>query len=335
MEVGSNLSLVKSESRAMLAIRHAVRDQIALLPDASKIGVKVGVAVSGGADSMALAAALALEYKENPDLVRAVIIDHGLQEKSDLVALATKERLEGIGYEDVEIIRVNVEITDGIESSARRVRYEALESFAVKEDLSAVLLGHTKNDQAETVLLGLARGSGTRSLSGMAPVKGIFRRPLLGIERSTTEEACRDLGIEFWSDPHNQDPQFLRVRVRKMLPDLESQIGPGVVDALARSADLMRDDADALDGYAYEFFESIDPSDIDIGALARLPRAVRTRVLRLAIYALGAPQGSLTADHISPIEALVSDWHGQGATSLPGGVKVERKSGRLSLSRRG
>ena len=335
MEVGSNLSLVKSESRAMLAIRHAVRDQIALMPDASKTGVKVGVAVSGGADSMALAAALALEYKENPDLVRAVIIDHGLQEKSELVALATKERLEGLGYRSVEVIRVKVEITDGLESSARRARYEALESFAVKENLSAILLGHTKNDQAETVLLGLARGSGTRSLSGMAPVKGIFRRPLLGIERSTTEEACRDLGIEFWSEPHNQDPQFLRVRVRKMLPDLESQIGPGVVDALARSSDLLRDDADALDGYAHGFFESIDPTDIEIEALARLPRAVRTRVLRLAIYALGAPQGSLTADHISPIEALVSDWHGQGATSLPGGVKVERKSGRLSLSRRG
>jgi tRNA(Ile)-lysidine synthase len=168
----------------------------------------------------------------------------------------------------------------------------------------------------------------------MAREKGIFLRPLLGIDRNTTEEACSELGIDYWNDPHNDDPQFLRVRVRRMMPLIDSEIGPGVVDALARSADLLRDDADALDGYAQEFLLNLDPSDIDIEALARLPRAVRTRVLRLAIYSLGAPGGSLTADHISPVEALVSDWHGQGPTSLPGGVKVERKSGRLSLSRR-
>ncbi len=314
----------------MLAIRHAVRDQIARLPVASR----VGVAVSGGADSMALAAALALEYKESSYLLRAVIIDHGLQERSDLVANEASEQLKKIGYHDVVIIKVRVEITDGLESSARRARYEALEEFARQEELSAIFLGHTKNDQAETVLLGLARGSGTRSLSGMAREKGIFLRPLLGIDRNTTEEACRELGIDYWNDPHNDDPQFLRVRVRRMMPLIDSEIGPGVVDALARSADLLRDDADALDGYAQEFLLNLDPSDIDIEALARLPRAVRTRVLRLAIYSLGAPGGSLTADHISPVEALVSDWHGQGPTSLPGGVKVERKSGRLSLSRR-
>lgn len=328
MEVGSNLSLVKSESRAMLAIRHAVRDQI------EGLSAKVAVAVSGGADSMALAAALALEYSEIPNQLQAVIIDHGLQAESQDVARATKVRLEGLGYKDVSIIRVKVEITDGLESSARRARYEALEDFAAKEELSAVFLGHTKNDQAETVLLGLARGSGARSLSGMAREKGIFLRPLLGISRSETEEACRDLGIEYWNDPHNEDSHFLRVRVRNLIPRIENEIGPGVTDALARSADLLRDDADALDGYAQEFFSTLDPSDIDVEALARLPRALRTRVLRLAIYALGAPQGSLTADHISPIEALVSEWHGQGPTSLPGGVKVERKSGRLSLSRR-
>lgn len=331
MEVGSNLSLVKSESRSVLAIRHAVREQIAHLPRP----LRIGVAVSGGADSMALAASLALECNDELNSLQAVIVDHGLQEHSDLIALQAKERLERIGYREIEIIRVNVEITDGIESSARRARYFALEDFAKREKLSKILLGHTKNDQAETVLLGLARGSGTRSLSGMAPEKGIFARPLLGVERGTTEEACRDLGIEYWSDPHNDDPQFLRVRVRKMIPILESEIGPGVVDALSRSADLMRDDADALDGYARTIFERIDPSDIEVEALASLPRAVRTRVLRLAIYALGSPQGSLSADHIAPVEALVSDWHGQGPTSLPGGVKVERKSGRLSLSRRG
>ena len=322
---------MKSESRALLPIRHAVRETLADLP----AGVSIAVAVSGGADSMALALALHLESHERAHSLAAVIIDHGLQTGSDLIARETKERLQNIGYEKVEIIRVNVEITDGLESSARRARYLALEEYAKREGTAQIFLGHTKNDQAETVLLGLARGSGTRSLSGMAREKGIYIRPLLGIERAVTELACEESGIAYWNDPHNEDSQFLRVRARKLMPTLERELGTGIVDALHRSAELLRDDADALDGYAHDFFATIDPSDIDVAALARLPRAVRTRVLRLAIYALGAPPGSLGADHISPVEALVSDWHGQGATSLPGGVKVERKSGRLSLSQRG
>lgn len=331
MEAGSSLPLVKSESRALLPIRHAVREALAQFPS----GSKVAVAVSGGADSMALALATELESHERALALIAVIIDHGLQEGSDQVALQTKERLHDIGYGEVEIIPVQVEIIDGLESSARRARYQALSEFAKRNAITSILLGHTKNDQAETVLLGLARGSGTRSLSGMAREKGIFIRPLLDVERSATELACSESGIEYWSDPHNEDPRFLRVRARKLMPTLERELGSGIVDALHRSSELLRDDADALDGYADDFFATIDPSDIDVAALVRLPRAVRTRVLRLAIYALGAPPGSLGADHIAPVEALVSDWHGQGATSLPGGVKVERKSGRLSLSQRG
>lgn len=284
---------------------------------------------------MALALATHLESDDRALSSGAVIIDHGLQVGSDQVALKTKKRLQEIGYREVEIIPVEVEITDGLESSARRARYKALEEFAKRKAVSSILLGHTKNDQAETVLLGLARGSGTRSLSGMARKKGIFIRPLLDVERSITELACTESGLEYWSDPHNEDPRFLRVRARKLMPSLEQELGAGIVDSLHRSAELLRDDADALDGYAQDFFATIDPSDMDVAALARLPRAVRTRVLRLAIYALGAPSGSLSADHIAPVEALVSEWHGQGATSLPGGVKVERKSGRLSLSQRG
>ena len=331
MEAGSSLPLVKRESRSILPIRHAVREALNELP----LGSKVAVAVSGGADSMALALAAQLESHLRSLSLIAVIIDHGLQEGSDQVALQTKERLQGIGYKDVEVISVEVEIIDGLESSARRARYQALDEFASREGISSILLGHTKNDQAETVLLGRARGSGTRSLSGMVRSKGIYTRPLLDIDRSLTELACNESGLEYWSDPHNEDPRFLRVRARKLMPVLERELGSGIVDALYRSAELLRDDADALDGYAHDFFETIDPSEIDVEALTRLPRAVRTRVLRLAIYSLGAPPGSLSADHISPVEALVSDWHGQGPTSLPGGVKVERKSGRLSLSQRG
>ena len=317
-----------AESKALLEVRRAVRR---VLSEAA-VGAKIGVAVSGGADSMALALATLLESEERAQSVCALIVDHRLQSGSDLVAKETKDKLRAIGFEEIEILEVDVEIRDGIESSARRARYEALEDYATTHSLDLILLGHTKNDQAETVLLGLARGSGTRSLSGMASRKGIFIRPLLAIDRSTTEQACVDMGIEFWRDPHNEDPTFTRVRVRKLLPELEREIGPGIVDSLARSADLLRDDADALDRYAKEFFATLDPSDIDVTLLAALPRAVRTRVLRMAIQALGAPEGSLSADHITPVEALVSDWHGQGPASLPGGVKVERKSGRLSLS---
>ena len=281
---------------------------------------------------MALALATLLESRAHAHHLTALVVDHGLQDASAAIARETKESLERIGIEDVQILTVTVEITDGLESSARRARYRALEDFASNSSLVAILLGHTKNDQAETVLLGLARGSGTRSLSGMSDRKGIFLRPLLHIDRSTTVAACEESGIEFWSDPHNEDERFTRVRIRRLLPELERQIGPGIVDALSRSADLLRDDADALDAMAQRFFDSIDPRDIDVASLAELPRALRTRVLRMAIYALGAPAGSLSADHIAPIEALVSDWHGQGPSSLPGGVKVERKSGRLSLS---
>lgn len=328
MEVGSNLPLMTRESKALLEIRRAVRKVF----EGFEPGSRIGIAVSGGADSMALALAASLEASDRSLQLNALIIDHRLQAGSDRVARKTADSLRAMGIADVEIIEVTVEITDGLESSARRARYAALEEFAKSHALAAILLGHTKNDQAETVLLGLARGSGTRSLSGMAERKGIFIRPLLSIDRVTTESACRDLEVEFWSDPHNEDPRFTRVRIRALLPELEEQIGPGITDALARSSNLLRDDADALDGYATAFFASINPLDIDVAELVALPRAVRTRVLRMAIHAAGAPEGSLSADHITPIEAFVSDWHGQGPASLPGGVKVERKSGRLSLS---
>jgi tRNA(Ile)-lysidine synthase len=184
------------------------------------------------------------------------------------------------------------------------------------------------------VLLGLARGSGTKSLSGMQEISGIFVRPILGIDRATTEIACREASIEFWNDPHNSNQDFTRVRVREnILPILENEIGPGITDALARSAKILREDAIALDGWAEGVFRQVDPLDIEISILADLPVAVRSRVLRLAIYAAGAPAGSISASHLEPIEAFVSDWRGQGHTSLPGGVKVCRISGRLSLSK--
>jgi tRNA(Ile)-lysidine synthase len=167
----------------------------------------------------------------------------------------------------------------------------------------------------------------------MASENGIFLRPLLALTRGQTEEACTELGIEYWNDPHNENLDFSRVRVRlEVLPVMEEQIGPGIAAALARSAALLRDDADALDAIASAEISRHNLKDLDCSALEHLPRAIRTRILRSAIYAAGAPSGSISADHIGAVEALVTSWHGQGLVSLPGGVKVERISGRLSLS---
>jgi tRNA(Ile)-lysidine synthase len=195
------------------------------------------------------------------------------------------------------------------------------------------MLAHTLNDQAENVLLGLARGSGARSLSGMAVENQIYIRPLLKISRQITLAACEEGGIEIWADPHNEDIRFTRVRARKnVLPILEENLGPGITEALARSSDLLRDDADALDGFATEFFNQVDPLNLEVKDLERLPKAIRSRVLRLAIYTAGAPAGSLSAEHIAVAEALISDWHGQKEVALPGNVKLLRNSGRIILS---
>jgi tRNA(Ile)-lysidine synthase len=261
-----------------------------------------------------------------------VTIDHQLQENSGEQATKVFKQLSELGIAQFEIVKVNVELVDGLEASARRARYAALDAAAEKYNAKLVFLGHTLNDQAESVLLGLARGSGARSLSGMARCTGKYCRPLLEITRSETLAACDENKLTPWVDPHNSDSSFARVRVRTdALPKLEESIGPGITEALARSADLLRDDADALDGWAAQVAAELDLADLEIVRLADLPKAVRTRVLRMAIYAAGAPMGSITAEHVASAEAFVTSWHGQGACSLPGGVKVCRISGRLSL----
>ena len=286
---------------------------------------------SGGADSMALALALFLEA--NQTKVIPVVVDHGLQNGSAQITSQTISKLKEIGYTQVETAVAQVKITDGLEASARRARYQIFNQFIDTYRPKYFLLAHTLNDQAETVLLGLARGSGARSLSGMAVENNIYVRPLLKISRQTTVAACHEGGIEIWSDPHNDDLRFSRVRTRKnVLPNLEENLGPGITEALVRSADLLRDDADALDSFALEYFAQTDSLNLSVNELERLPRAIRTRVLRLAIYQAGAPAGSLSAEHINSAEALISDWHGQKELSLPGDVKLLRNSGRIILS---
>jgi tRNA(Ile)-lysidine synthase len=313
---------------AVPAVRNAVRTWL----EKYEAGDRVIVAVSGGADSLALAYALSAEAEKVAITVIGVTVDHQLQAASSVQAEKVVAQLSKFGLSCV-IKKVTVDIKEGLEASARRVRYEALSEVAEQENAVAVFLGHTKDDQAETVLLGLARGSGTRSLSGMAHHNGIYVRPLLEITRHQNEEFCKEIGLDYWNDPHNQDSQFARVRVRtEALPVLEKSIGPGISDALARSSHLLRDDADALDHWAKREEIHLDLLDLDCSHLETLPRAIRTRILRAAIYAAGAPSGSVSAEHVSAVEALISAWNGQGALNLPGGVKVERISGRLSLS---
>jgi tRNA(Ile)-lysidine synthase len=321
---------VSVNTPALLELRKAVRFWFEKLEPNSK----VCIGVSGGADSLALAAASKLESNNFSINLVAVIVDHGLQANSAEIAEFAKQQLIKLGYQDIFVGRASVQITDGLEASARRARYKVFQQAIETYGPNTFLLGHTKNDQAEGVLLGLARGSGTKSLSGMQEVSGIFVRPLLGIDRATTEIACHESNIEYWVDPHNSNQEFTRVRVREnILPLLENEIGPGIIDALARSAKILREDATALDEWAESVFRQVESTDIEISLLADLPVAVRSRVLRMAIYAAGAPAGSISAAHLEPIEAFVSDWRGQGHTSLPGGVKVCRISGRLSLSK--
>jgi tRNA(Ile)-lysidine synthase len=242
--------------------------------------------------------------------------------------------LSKMGIQKTHVIKVDVDITDGLEASARRARYAALDACAEKTGAALILLGHTRDDQSESVLLGLARGSGARSLSAMAMRNGKYVRPLLAITREETLGTCAEAQLDPWDDPHNADKTFTRVRVRHdVIPHLEKNLGPGISAALARTASLLRDDADALDQLAEEEFAAHEPLSLDINRLEKLPKAIRTRVLRMAIYAAGAPSGSLSADHITPIEAFITDWRGQGPSDLPGGVRVSRISGRLSLSR--
>ena len=239
---------------ALLELRKAVRVWFERIEPNSK----VCIGVSGGADSLALAAASKLEAENFAIDLIAVVVDHKLQENSEKIAQFAKQQLITLGYKDVFIGQANVQITDGLEASARRARYKVFQQAIETYGATSFLLGHTKNDQAEGVLLGLARGSGTKSLSGMQEVSGIFIRPLLTIDRLTTEAACREVGIDFWVDPHNSDQEFARVRVREnILPLLENEIGPGITDALARSAKLLREDAIALDQWAEEVFGKI------------------------------------------------------------------------------
>ncbi|MFG1989710.1 tRNA lysidine(34) synthetase TilS [Actinoplanes sp. NPDC048988] len=280
------------------------------------------VACSGGADSLALASAARFVGRQ----VGLVTVDHGLQDGSAARAADVRLWAEKTGFVPAEIATVSVAgRTGGPEAAARTARYEALTEAARRHDAVAVLLGHTRDDQAETVLLALARGAGPRGLSGMPAVKGIFLRPLLDVARSDTRKACAALGLVPWEDPHNSDPSYARSRVRgSALPALVEALGPAVVANLARSAGQIGQDNEALDAIAADFSDNMA-----VDALAMLMPAIRKRVLHSWALRLGAPGGALSHRHVEALDALVTAWRGQGSVHLPGGIRVARDRGAL------
>ncbi|MCL2316823.1 MAG: tRNA lysidine(34) synthetase TilS [Actinomycetia bacterium] len=293
-------------------------------PDA---GSRVRAACSGGADSLALAAALAWHARHTPTLVgeaSALVVDHGLQPGSAAVAARTAAALGDLGL-PATVTRVHVDERDpaGLEASARAARYAALAAPGA----GLVLLGHTLDDQAETVLLGLARGSGTRSLAGMPATSGdgpLFVRPLLGLRRTTTRQACADWGLTPWDDPMNDDDRFARVRARALLPTLEAALGPGIAEALARTATLARADADCLDDLARTALAGLGApkGTLPVAAVRDLPPALASRVVRGWLAACGAATPTLATT--TAVLALVHDWHGQRGVDVAGGTVVRR-----------
>lgn len=322
-------------AREVAAVRSAVTAGVVDLPP----DALVLVACSGGPDSLALAAGAAFVAQRSartgtPWRAEAVVVDHGLQAGSAQVADDAAAACRGLGLPAV-VVRVLVGGRD--EAAARDARYAALDRTADERDAAAVLLGHTLDDQAETVLLGLARGSGARALAGMPATRGRFRRPLLGLRRADTLAACAALGLRPWHDPTNDGSHAdasLRSLVRSdALPTLERVLGPGVAEALARSATQLRDDADLLDALAEELLVAARTDDgLDVDTLRTAPAALRTRALRSAAIAAGSPAGALGRAHVLAVDALVTDWRGQGPVALPGGIAASRACGRLALN---
>ena len=323
---------------AVAAVRLAVRRCLA---DAPTEGPVV-VGCSGGADSLALVAATVFECRRGRPVVGATV-DHGLQEGSAAHADRVVAQMARLGVDETLTARVRVEASgQGPEAAAREARYAVLEEVARRAGSLVVLLGHTLDDQAETVLLGLTRGSGGRSIAGMRrvlpgsggdPATPAFHRPLLDVTRAQTEQACRAEGLEPWSDPHNEDPRFTRARVRhRVLPVLEEELGPGVAATLARTADLLREDMELLDRLADGALDRARTDDtgrpglapgLDTAVLEAQPRALSTRVLRRAAVAAGCPPAELTKAHVDGMLTLVHRGHAGGQSAvlqLPGHV---------------
>ncbi|MFC0674089.1 tRNA lysidine(34) synthetase TilS [Brachybacterium hainanense] len=346
-------------ARARSAVRAHLAARLELLADdtgAGHLAPRVLVGVSGGADSLALLATTAWVAHRMGLETEALIIDHALQEDSAAVAGRAAETCRRLGAQAAEIRRVQVR-TDGpggIENAARAARQQVFAQRLEETGALALLLGHTLDDQAEQVLMGLARGGGPRALAGIPPVRGPVLRPFLGaardettaLRRADTEEICRLHDADWWEDPMNADPALLRSRVRgTVLPLLREQLGEQIDENLARAAALIGPDVEHLDAEARDQLEALrrdggelreerDLLLLDVHALAAAPGVLRTRILRdasrLAEAAAGTPSDkSLLRRQVLAADALVVSWHGQAGVPLPGRIEVARRDGLL------
>jgi tRNA(Ile)-lysidine synthase len=317
---------------AVAAVRGALRR--CPLPERGEL---VLVACSGGPDSMALAAAALFVVPRAGLRAGLVTVDHQLQAGSAQRAQRVAEWADGRGFDPVTIATVEVAgRTGGPEAAARDARYEALAAAAREHAAAAVLLGHTLDDQAETVLLAVVRGAGPRGLAGMPARRrryGVsFLRPLLDVTRAQTRAACLADDLPVWDDPHNSDPAYRRTQARTLLAVLTDHLGPAVTANLARTARLAAVDNAALDRLSIRALERAATEDggLAVAALSAMPTAIRTRVLHRWAGTLGVPGAALSHRHVDALDALVTEWHGQGAVSLPGGATVVRRNGCLS-----
>jgi tRNA(Ile)-lysidine synthase len=281
------------------------------------------VALSGGPDSLALTGVAATLLPTT-----ALIVDHGLQAGSATIAATAQSQAKELGCVDAQMLCVQVSGEGGLEAAARNARYRALE--AACRDLP-VLLAHTLDDQAETVLLGLGRGSGARSIAGMRPYDPPWCRPLLGVRRSVTHAACAQLGLTAWQDPHNADRRFTRTRLRhEVLPLMEEVLGGGVAGALARTATALREDTELVDALIAQAMTTCATAEgLDTRALTALPDPVRRGVIRSWLLARGAI--GLTDKQIRGVDKLVTAWRGQGGVAVGSTLRNQR----LVADRRG
>lgn len=306
----------------MANLRRAVRECF----DTRELSVAKSVllAVSGGADSMALALGCQFELTKLGIEIHAVVVNHNLQEGSAEIAAQTAARLKELGIKDSFTVSISIrESGQGPEAAAREARYEALESERRRLGADFVLTGHNLDDQAETVLLGLTRGSGLRSISGMRQVDGTLVRPLLGLSKTELRQACADSKVDYWEDPHNQDPRFTRVRIRQLMEQIETELGPGVPEALARTAELAAEAEDFLSIEASELIGSaqLETGAYQVGVFEKSHPALRRKALQLIAIELGAK--SISRAQVLGVEQLIVNWHGQKPLHLSG-ITVER-----------
>jgi tRNA(Ile)-lysidine synthase len=323
------------------------------------------VAVSGGADSAALLLALA-ELSGTGALgvcLKAAHLDHGLRgERAREDARWVEGLARTLGLECVvghaKVSELASARRDNLEQAARRARYEFLAAAAREAGARSVLVAHTLDDQAETVLLRLVRGSGAEGLAGMAAERVLdgpravdagggevlLRRPLLAwARRADTEGYCRARGVEPRTDEMNEDEHFARVRVRRRLLPLLETFNPRAPEALARAASLLREDSEALDALAAALLEEAragaeeagekgiagDAWPLRVGVLAAASPAVRRRSLRLWLARARGDLRRLSHAHLVGVERLTEGTRGGRVAELPGGGRVERRRGLL------